>query len=76
MTELEKIQMEEVVRDTIHTELGEYKVPKKQHYKDHLFLEDLRYWHGQVRSSFIKTIIGVIAVGLITLILLGVKAWR
>jgi len=52
-TELEAV-IGRAVKGAIEKELGAYKVPKEQHYKDHLFLSDLRTWYEDIRSSFWK----------------------
>jgi len=63
------------VRDAIKTELGAYKVDKEQHYKDHLFLADLRQWYDDIRSSFWKSVVMLFVGGIAALLILGFVAW-
>ena len=63
------------VKEAIHVELGAYKVPKEQHYKDHIWIDEMRAWHGQIRNSILKSVVGVIITALAGLLLFGFIFW-
>jgi len=63
------------VKNAIAAELGQYKVPKEQHYKDHLFLTDLRKWMDDIRSSFWKSLVATVVPAFLILLALGFIAW-
>ncbi len=63
------------IKDAIHTELGHYKVDKEQHYKDHIFLNDLRDWTGNIKSTFWRSLVKVFVSGVVLLTLLGFLVW-
>ncbi len=75
MGEKEIEELKKVVKDAIHEELGIYRVDKEQHYKDHLFLRDLREWYDDIRSSFWKSVVGAFVMALLGLLLLGFIFW-
>lgn len=75
MSEKDIEELKKVVREAIHAELGTYKVDKEQHYKDHLFLRDLREWYDDIRSSFWKSIVGALVMAFLGLLLLGFIFW-
>lgn len=64
------VKIREEIRRSIHEELKTYRVPKEQHFRDHLFISELRDWMDQIKSTTIKTIIRTI-IGTILLILFG-----
>lgn len=74
-TEEIKISIKEAIKDAIHVELGQYKVDKEQHYKDHIFLNDLREWSGSIKSTFWKTLVRFFVSGMVLLTLLGFIVW-
>lgn len=63
------------VKAAITAELGQYKVPKEQHYKDHLFLTEFREWTTNLKSSFWKSLVATIVPALLLLLVLGFIAW-
>lgn len=73
-TELERL-ITKTVKASIEAELGQYKVPKEQHYQDHLFLTDLRKWMDDIKSSFWKSLVATAVPALLGLLLLGFLAW-
>ncbi len=75
MSEKEIEELKKVVKEAIHEELSIYKVDKEQHYRDHLFLRDLREWYDDIRSSFWKSVVGAFVMALLALLLLGFVFW-
>lgn len=67
--------IEKAVQDAIKTELGAYKVDKEQHYQDHLWLKELRVWFQEMQKSFWKSLVGIILLGIFTLLILGFIFW-
>ena len=63
------------VHDAIKTELGAYKVDKEQHYKDHMFLSELREWYTGIRNATVKTIVGAVIMAALSLLFLGFIVW-
>jgi len=63
------------VTTQIQAELGQYKVPKEQHYQDHIWLSDLRNWTDSIKNSAIKTVVSSIVGGCIFLLILGFLIW-
>lgn len=72
--ELERV-ISAAVAKSIEKELGSYKVDKEQHYKDHLFLNDLRNWYGDIKSSFWKSLVAALVPALLMLLFVGFAAW-
>lgn len=72
--ELENL-ISRTVKASIEAELGQYKVPKEQHYQDHLFLTDLRKWMDSIKSSFWKSLVSTLVPALFLLLLVGFVAW-
>lgn len=73
-TELKNL-ISKSVTASIEAELGQYKVPKEQHYQDHLFLTDLRSWMNNIKSSFWKSLVSTLVPALFLLLLIGFVAW-
>ncbi|MFZ3071897.1 MAG: hypothetical protein WA162_01495 [Thermodesulfobacteriota bacterium] len=75
MTSEERAEFRQSIRDDIkeavHENLGAYKVPKEQHYLDHLFITELREWQSTVKSTTLKAVIGVVVVAFGTLLFYG-----
>ncbi len=71
--ELEAIQ--EAVSKSIEKELGQYKVPKEQHYQDHIWIKDVRDWAETIQNSAIKTIVTSVIGGIFVLLILGFIFW-
>lgn len=75
MTPDEREEFKQEIRDDIklavHENLGAYKIPKEQHYLDHLFVSELREWQHSVKNTTMKAIIGVIVVAAGTLLFWG-----
>lgn len=63
------------VKEAVQSELGAYKVPKEQHYKDHEWLLDLREFTSNVKSTAVRTIVGLFISGLFGIIILGFIFW-
>lgn len=63
------------VASAIERELGQYKVPKEQHYQDHIFLTDLRKWMENIRSSFWKSLVSTLVPAILLILLLGFVVW-
>lgn len=59
------------IKEAIHENLGAYKIPKEQHYIDHLFISDLREWQSSVKNTAMKAIIGAIVVAVGSLLFWG-----
>lgn len=63
------------IKEAIHSELGHYRVDKEQHFKDHIFLNDLREWTGNIKSTFWRSLVKVFVSGLVLLTLIGFVVW-
>ena len=72
--ELENL-ISRTVKVSIEAELGQYKVPKEQHYKDHIFLTELREWIDDIKSSFWKSLVTSVVTALLLLLVIGFVAW-
>jgi len=68
-------ELKKVVKEAIHAELSMYKVDKEEHYRDHLFLRDLREWYADIRSSFWKSVVGALVMAFLGLLLIGLIFW-
>lgn len=72
MADLKEIK--EAIKDAIKEELGTYKMPKEQHYIDHIWISDQREWQVKIRNWSVKTIIGTIITAVVYLIYVGLVA--
>jgi len=68
-------EIRETIKEAIHDELGQYKVDKEQHYKDHLFLSDLRGWTDDIKSTFWRSLVKVFVSGIVLATLVGFFVW-
>ena len=59
----------------VEKELGAYKVPKEQHYKDHLWINQMLDYQDTIKNSFVKTVVGVIIAGFFSLMVYGFIFW-
>lgn len=59
------------IKEAVHENLGAYKIPKEQHYLDHLFITEWREWQATIKSTTLKAVIGVVVLALGTLIFYG-----
>ena len=66
-----KLEIREDIKSAVHENLGAYKIPKEQHYLDHLWVSELREWQASVKNTTMKAIIGVIVVAVGTLLFWG-----
>lgn len=64
-----------VVDDSIERQLSAYKMPKEDHYRDHLWISDLKKWQSDIRSASIKAVVGMILAGLGFLVFVGFVVW-
>ena len=75
MTPEERAEFRQSIRDDIkeavHENLGAYKIPKEQHYIDHLFISEWREWQSTIKSATLKAVVGVVVVAAGTLIFTG-----
>lgn len=72
--ELEKVT--EAITAAVEKELGQYKVPKEQHYQDHLWIASMREYQELFRNSAIRTIVGIVISGIIGIFLIGFFVWN
>jgi len=72
--EIKKV-IDRAVRDSVgsavRAELGAYKIPKEEHYLDHMWLADWRKWQRTVKSSVLKSFIGIAITALGVLVFYG-----
>ena len=66
-----KREIREDIRIAVHENLGAYKIPKEQHYLDHLFITEWREWQSTIKSATLKAIVGVMVVAAGTLFFYG-----
>ncbi|MDI6788445.1 MAG: hypothetical protein QME51_08750 [Planctomycetota bacterium] len=75
MSEDEKDFLQKTIEDSIsksiRAELGAYKIPKEQHYLDHLFISEWREWQATTKSTAWKAVIGIMATGVSFLLYYG-----
>ncbi len=75
MTKEERLEFQQEIRQdiksAIETELGAYKIPKEQHYQDHLWLKDWRDWQNNIKNSVWKSIVGIAIMAISALLLYG-----
>jgi len=74
-----KVEAEQIiraVRSSIKEELGAYKMPKEQHYVDHVWIKEQRDWQAKIRSWSIASVISVIVSAVAYIIYLGLVAAR
>lgn len=79
MTKEEREELSEIVAMSValavEKELGQYKVPKEQHYQQHLWIKDMMDWSDTIKNSAIKSVVGVIVVGVLGIMMLGFIFW-
>ena len=63
------------VAAAVEKELGAYKVPKEQHYKDHLWINRMSDFQDTIKNSFVKSIVGIIIAGFCSLMVYGFIFW-
>ena len=66
-----KREIREDIKEAVHENLGAYKIPKEQHYIDHLFISEWREWQSTIKSATLKAVVGVMVVAAGTLIFYG-----
>ena len=71
ITKIIEKAVDKAVKEAVHNELGQYKVPKEQHYNDHIWLESMRKWQENVKSQITKTVIGILISALFALLVYG-----
>lgn len=67
--------IDKAVQASIQKELGAYKVDKEQHYKDHIFLTELRQWIEGMKSNFWKGLVSAFVPAILLLLILGFITW-
>lgn len=60
---------------TITQELGQYKVPKEQHYQDHLWINQMITWQNNIKSSIWKSIMSILVAAIFMLMVWGFIMW-
>ena len=65
----------EAVAAAVKNELGDYKIPKEDHYKQHLFLADLMKFANKTRSMVWGFVVRAAVTGIIVLIVFGFIFW-
>jgi len=55
------------VKASVKAELGDYKIPKEDHYLDHMWLADWRRWQATVKNSALKAVITMMVLAIGTL---------
>lgn len=59
------------VKDAIQEELGEYKVPKEDHYIQHLWIQKLMEFSDGFKNEVMKTIVKAVVVAILALVVIG-----
>lgn len=75
IAEIVSLVVDQAVSTAVERELGQYKVPKEQHYQDHLWIKDVTDWLHTIKNSAIRSIVGIIIIGIFALLLLGFIFW-
>lgn len=75
ITEAVRIAASEAAVLTIEKELGQYKVPKEQHYQDHLWVNKMIKMQETMQNSILRGFIGIVIAGLAGLMIYGVIFW-
>lgn len=71
LTEEEKQGIRDLIKESVHENLGAYVIPKDQHYKDHLWLSEWREWQDNIKSNFWKEVVRTVLMVIMGLLLLG-----
>lgn len=71
MTETDKEELHKAVQAAVHESLGAYIIPKEQHFKDHLWLNEWREWQSNLTSTFWRSIVGIVITTVAMLLLFG-----
>lgn len=61
----------QAVKSAVQVELGAYKVPKEQHYRDHEWVNELRKWHGTIKNTAISSVVKLVIAALGALVIYG-----
>lgn len=79
MTKKEREEISEIVATAVaiavEKELGAYKVPKEQHYQDHLWINQMVTWQNNFKSSIWRSIANIIVATCFGLLVLGFIMW-
>lgn len=67
-------EIKEAIKEAIQTELGSYKMPKEQHYVDHIWISEQREWQVKVKSWSVKSIVATIITAVAYVIYVGLVA--
>ena len=59
----------------VEKELGQYKVPKEQHYQDHMWIKEVMEWTDTIKNSVVKSAVNIMVLGFFGILLLGFIFW-
>jgi hypothetical protein len=71
----EKSELKAVIKEAFNDELKPLFVEREEHYKDHLFLRELRLLIGSIKSNTVKTIVLVAIVSIAGAVTTGLFFW-
>lgn len=75
LTDDDVSHIETIIKRSIEHELGSYKVPKEQHYQDHLWLQKMIRWQDTIQNGFCKSVINIFVSVIFLIFLLGFIFW-
>lgn len=68
-------QIKAAIKEIMDERMKEFYIDRETHYQDHQFLKGLREWMGNIKSTTIRTCVGLIVTALIGLLVLGFIMW-
>lgn len=68
-------QIKEAVKEVLEERLHAFYVERETHYQDHQFVRGLRLWVDGVKSTTVKTFVGIIVAAIVGLLALGFVMW-
>ncbi|MEP9411525.1 MAG: hypothetical protein HRF42_08980 [Candidatus Brocadia sp.] len=63
-------QLKAVIKEALDERIKEFYIDRETHYQDHQFIKELRDWTESIKSTTIKTVVGLFVAALIGLLLL------
>ncbi len=68
-------QIRAVMEEVLDERLKAFYIDREVHYQDHQFIKGFRVWTDNVRFTVWKTIVGLFAAAIISLLLAGFIVW-
>lgn len=68
-------QIKAAVKEVMDERMKEFYIEREKHYQHHQFLEGFIAWTSSIKSTVLKTIVGLVVTALIGLVVLGFAVW-